>query len=265
MHLLVNNTASFVSTGSRPHKAGQPFLIFLHGSGQSHLSFAQQSRSFAYDGYNVVTPDFPGHGHSKGEALSTIEAMADWVIALMDALHADDAILVGHSQGCLIVLELAARFPARVKAAAFIAGSAAIPVNEHLVAMAEKVEPKAIAAMMSWGSGLRGHKHDNTVPGASHIGAGIHLMSMNASGALAADLKSCNAYQAGADQAKKITCPTLCILAERDRMTPMKAGRALADALPNNRVSVVAGAGHMLTVENPREVNTALREFLSAH
>lgn len=262
MRIDVNGSTAFASTGGKAHEDGKPFVIFLHGSGQSHLSWTQQVRVFAYDGYNVMAPDFPAHGHSEGEPLNTIEEMADWVIALMDAAGAKEADIVAHSQGCLVTLELAARYPDRVKKTVFIAGAAAIPVNDALVGMAETKEPKAIAAMVSWGSGALGHKFDNTVPGASLIGTGLQLMHANAEGALAADLNACNAYTTGADQAAKISGPSLCIWAEKDKMTPLKSGFKLSETLPGSETIVIKNAGHMLPPENPREVNEALRGFL---
>ena len=51
---------SYFSTGGRTHQDGAPHLIFLHGSGQSHLSWVLQSRYFAYQGFNILAPDFPG-------------------------------------------------------------------------------------------------------------------------------------------------------------------------------------------------------------
>lgn len=262
MRIDINGSEVFASTGGKDHKQGQPLVIFLHGSGQSRLSWTQQVRTYSYWGYNVLAPDFPGHGLSGGAPLTRIEEMADWVISLMDAISAKEAIIVGHSQGCLVALELGARYADRVLKIAFIAGSHAVPVNEHLVNMAETKEPKAISAMMSWGSGPVGHSFDNTVPGASLIGAGKQLMASNAEGALAADLNACNAYQSGLEAAAKITCPTICILAEKDKMTPIKGGKKLADALSDNQLVVIKGAGHMLPPENPREVNEALGAFL---
>jgi len=262
MRITIDGKEAYASTGGRAHQAGQPFLIFLHGSGQNHLSFTQQSRSFAYAGYNVLAPDFPGHGHSDGAPLKSIEEMAAWVIALMDEIGAPDAIIVGHSQGCLVGLELAAHYPQRIKAAVFIAGAAAIPVNEDLISLAESVEPKAISAMVAWGSGALAHKFDNSVPGASLIGAGIELMKQNHQGALASDLKACNAYNKGLESASKVLCPSLCILAEKDRMTPLKNGIKLAQSIKDCRTIVIKGAGHMLPPERPREVNEALRDFL---
>ncbi|HYI27196.1 MAG TPA: alpha/beta hydrolase, partial [Bradyrhizobium sp.] len=46
---------------------------------------------------------------------------------------------------------------------------------------------------------------------------------------------------------------------ERDMMTPAKAGKALAAALPNSRTVVLPGAGHMMMVERPDELLAALQ------
>ena len=261
MRVEVSGHSAFAATGGRKHADGRAWMLFLHGSGQSHVTWTQQVRAFAYDGYNTAAPDFPGHGHSAGAPLTSIEAQADWIVAFMDVAGIEAANIVAHSQGCLVALELGARYAHRVSSIAFIASGAAIPVNPALVGMAETKEPKAIAAMLSWGFGAVAHHHDNTVPGASHICGGIRVMESNVDGALAADLKACNAYQKGLDQAAKITVPTACILAGADKMTPVKGGKALAAALPNNTLTIIPGAGHMVTGEHPRDVNKALRAF----
>ncbi len=77
---------SYFSTGGRKFNDQAPFLIFLHGSGQSHLSWVLQTRFFAHEAFNVIAPDFPGHGLSEGKPLAHIEEMADWIIVLMDTL-----------------------------------------------------------------------------------------------------------------------------------------------------------------------------------
>lgn len=261
MKTVVRGNEVFAATGGRAHSATRPWLIFLHGSGQSSMTWTQQSRTFAYDGFNVAALDFPGHGQSEGEPLTTIEAMADWVIDFMDKMEIVSAHIVGHSQGCLTAIELGARYPERVSSIAFIAGAGAIPVNPALVGMAETKEPKAIGAMLSWGFGNLAHHHDNTVPGASHIHSGTRVMASNKAGALACDLKACNAYEVGLEQAAKINAPTVCILAGADKMTPLKAGKQLVEALSDTTLSVVEGAGHMLPGEHPFEVNAALRAF----
>ena len=100
MKFDVNGHTAFASTGGRVHLPGNPNLVFVHGSGQSRLTWTQQSRKAAYRGYNVLALDLPGHGHSTGEALATIEAQADWIINAMDAVGFETATVIGHSQGC---------------------------------------------------------------------------------------------------------------------------------------------------------------------
>jgi pimeloyl-ACP methyl ester carboxylesterase len=74
------------------------------------------------------------------------------------------------------------------------------------------------------------------------------------------DLTACNAYQNAMAAAAQIKVPTTFILGERDMMTPAKAGKTLAAALPNSRTVVLRGAGHMMMAERPDELLAALRD-----
>lgn len=264
MKVELDNAAIHVATGGREHVTGQPFVVFMHGAGNCHLTWVSQSRALAYDGYNVIAPDMPGHNLSGGEPLVGVEAQAEWYLQLMDAVSCDKAILAGHSQGGLIALEMASKAPERVAGIAFIATANAIPVNDALIGMAETKQDKAIAAMTAWGHGPEAHMHENTWPGASNITYGLEVMELNAETALAIDLKSCAQYEGGLEKAAALICPTICIFAEKDKMTPVKFGKALAGALADNEVHVLPGAGHMLPVERPREVNALLRGFFKS-
>ena len=86
-------------------------------------------------------------------------------------------------------------------------------------------------------------------------------MASNENEALRADLMACNAYQNGSKAAQSNKLPTLCILAAKDRMTPIKMGKALAATLPNSEEIIIPSAGHMLPAECPNEVNAALKSF----
>ncbi len=261
MKIDVNGSATFASTGGRDFDPSGNVIVFIHGSGQNHLGYMLQHRFFANRGFQAITPDLPGHGQSDGAPLTSIEDMADWMIAFMDAAGIERAHMVGHSQGGLILLDLASRHPDRVVTASFLATALGIPVNDYLLGLAESKESKAIASMMDWGHGPTGHRHDHTLPGTSHMLFGARLMAANAPGALFADLSACAAYDGGPAAAEKITCPTLCVLSGQDKMTPIKAGRALHAALGGEKVEI-AHAGHMNITEQPFEVNMALRNFL---
>lgn len=261
MRVTVDGKEAHVATGGRRHVEGRPFMAFLHGAGSSHLTWTLQSRALAYDGWNVLAPDFPGHFLTGGAPLSGIEAHARWVLSLLDAVGAEQALLAGHSMGGLIALETARLAPERVTAVVLIGTAAAIPVNPALIEMAEGREEEAFCAMTSWSYGPAAQLHENTWPGASHIFFGLDMMRANRTGALATDLKSCAAYEGGPAAAAGLTCPSLCILGEVDRMTPARNGRKLAQMLPDNELVVLAGSGHTLPTEMPRQVNAAIRDF----
>lgn len=263
MKIEVDGTEVHVATGGREHVVGRPFIVFLHGAGNCHLTWVSQSRALAYDDYNIIAPDMPGHNLSAGAPIEDIGAQADWYLKLLDALSCDKAVLVGHSQGGLIALEIASKAPERVAGIGFIATANAIPVNDALIGMAENKQDKAIAAMTAWGHGPEAHMHENTWPGASNITYGLEVMELNGETALATDLKACAAYEGGLEKAAALTCPTICIFAGKDKMTPVKFGKALAGALPDNELHVLNDAGHMLPVEKPRELNALLRAYLS--
>ena len=264
MRFELDGNEVYASTGGREHAEGQPYLIFMHGAGSSHLVWSQQSRSFAYGGYNVLAIDFPGHNLSAGEALLTVEGQADWMIKVLDHLGITSATLVGHSQGGLVSLSIADKAPNRVEKIVFVATAAAIPVNDMLISTAETKQDRAKSSMTSWGLGPGAHHFENSVPGFSQVGNGLRAMDLNVEEALPADLKACAGFDGGLDIAAKIKCPTMCVLAGKDKMTPLKFGKQLAETLPDNTLHILPQSGHTLPVEAPLELNQYLRDFLNA-
>ena len=173
------------------------------------------------------------------------------------------ATLVGHSQGVLVALETASRHPERVAALTLIAGAMAIPVNDALIEMSQSAPEKAYRMMTSWGHGPGAHKFDNTQPGHAFLGYGRQVMAQNDGAALHADLVACNSYDGGKDAAASVTQPSLCLLASKDKMTPVKFGRKMAEQISGAQCHVFERAGHFLPAEFPIEVNDAMAAFLS--
>ena len=262
MKIDVNGHSTFVSTGGRKFDPSGEVLLFVHGSGQSHLSWTLQGRFFANRGWQVLAPDLPGHYLSDGAALESCEAIADWCADLLTAAGVEQATVIGHSQGGLVALDMAARHPGRVKKLALLGSAEAIPVNDFLIDLATKSEDKAIKFMVSWSHGREGHRYDHTMPGMSHLLMGKEVMAQNQNGVLLNDLNACNAYVAGGDAAGKVQCPTLMVLAKNDRMVPSKIGAKLADKISDCKLVVVPNAGHFVQSEKSFETNDALRPFL---
>ena len=85
MEVAVAGNDVYVYTGARSLDAALPAVVFIHGAGQDHSAWALQSRYFAHHGFNVLAVDLPGHGRSGGDALRSVEAIADWIPALQAA------------------------------------------------------------------------------------------------------------------------------------------------------------------------------------
>lgn len=261
MRLNVRGCETFVSTGGRAFDPQGEVLLFIHGSGQNHLGWVLQGRFFANRGWQVLAPDLPGHNLSAGDPLESIAEMAQWCADLLAAAGVPRATVVGHSQGGLVALEMASRHAEVVSRIALIATALAIPVNPALLDLAKKREPDAINAMIAWGHGATGQMHEHTMPGQSHLNYGARIMARNPVGALYVDLKACADYRDGEAAAARVAQPALCVLAGKDRMTPIKFGRQMAAALADATLVEIPNGGHMLPNEQPFAVNQALREF----
>ena len=259
MLLNVNGTEIFAATGGRDFDPTLPAIVLLHGAGFDHTTWALHTRWFAHHGFAVLAPDLPGHGRSSGNPLPTIADMADWTAALIAAAGATKARLVGHSMGSLIALETAARHPAKVSGLSLIGTAATMTVGPDLLRAAEANDQAAIDMVSIWGLGFQAELGGSLAPGLwMHSGA-QRVLEKCRPGVLFNDLSACNAYQGALAAAATITVPTTLILGERDMMTPAKAGKTLAAAIPNAKTIVLPGAGHMMMVERPDELLAALQ------
>lgn len=258
MDMQVNGSAVYVATGGKAFDPNLPTVLFLHGSGGDHRTWALQTRWFAYHGYSVLAPDLPGHSLSGGDAFEKIEQSADWISELLDAAGVEAAHIVGHSQGFLSALDFTGKYPARALSLTAIGTAAAIPVNQALTDTAKASSDKAAHMMCNWGFGPQAHMGISSVPGMQPIGISRAIMSRNP---LAADLQACADYKAGPDIARAITIPAHCILATDDKMTPLKGGKVLAAHMKAD-LTIIDGAGHMLPLEAPKRTLTALSQFI---
>jgi pimeloyl-ACP methyl ester carboxylesterase len=259
MNLTVNGKDVFAATGGREFDKKLPAVVLIHGAGFDHSAWALHSRWFAHHGFAVLVPDLPGHGRSQGPALKSIAEMADWIVALLEAADASKAHLIGHSMGSLIALETAARHPANVSALGLIGTAAIMTVGPDLLKAAEANDHDAIDMVSIWGLGFDAEIGGSLAPGMWMHGGAQRVLQHCAPGVLFSDLSACNSYQGALAAAVKITAPTTLILGEKDMMTPAKAGRALAAAIPQARTVVLKGAGHMMMSERPDELLAALK------
>jgi pimeloyl-ACP methyl ester carboxylesterase len=253
----------YAYTGTRAFSPELPSVVFVHGAANDHGVFALQSRYFAWHGMNAVAVDLPGHGRSGGDPLASVEALADWLRDVVDALGAQALSVVGHSLGSLAALECAARYPERVRKLALLGPSAPMPVSDDLLAAAARNDHVAYELINGWSFAAGSQLGGNQVPGMWMTGNALRLMERSRAGVLSNDLVACNRYAHGLDAATRVRCPTLVIIGARDIMAPPRNAKALIAALPDVRTVTLPDTGHSLMAERPDAVLDALRGFLA--
>lgn len=269
MQLTVEGVPAYCYTGNKPFDRALPCAIFIHGAQNDHSVWALQSRYFAHHGFNVLALDLPGHGRSKGAALTSIEALSQWLLALLDAASIEQAILIGHSMGALIALQTAHCAPDKVSHLALLGAAYPMKVSDALLQAAVSDEASAFDMVNIW-SHLPPSQtavKKQGFPGLHGIGAALRLKQriaqINPEQVLYRDFFACNAYQGGAQAAASVACPTLFICGARDMMTPARSAKALIDAIAatvDTRV-VQVESGHEMMAEQPDAVLDALFDF----
>ena len=232
-------------------------IVFLHGSGLSHIVWSLAEQFFSSKNYNVLSIDLPGHGNSDGPCLDSIEKIADWMEKVFDKLELKNLILVGHSQGCLEILEYSSRYKERLKKLVFVGGSNKMPVHPDLIELAQSGHSDAVKLMMKWG-----YEGSKKFIGGNPVEK-IIQSPRDISEILAVDLNACNNYSNGSEAAKVIDLPSMLIFGELDKMVNLEAGKKFSNLIKNSTTHVIKGCGHMIMIEKAFEMREKILEFLN--
>jgi pimeloyl-ACP methyl ester carboxylesterase len=266
MELNVNGHRAYAYTGGKAFDPALPCVVFLHGALNDHSVWTLLARWLAHHGHGVLALDQPGHRRSEGPLLASVEALADWTLAVLDAAGVSQASVVGHSMGSLIAMELAARAPRRIKHLVMMATAYPMVVSPALLGAAKDSPAAGMAMVNNLSISTTAAKPGYPGPGSWLHGGGLALMALVQAGnseenVFLHDFTLCNAYTRGLQAAAEVNCPVHLILAAADQMTPPRATRALASAL-KAQVHTVPG-GHALMQEQPEACLASLRLILA--
>ncbi len=257
MIFQIENKNIHASDAGQGIDLGKETIVFLHGSGLSHIVWSLTEQFFSNKNFNVLSVDLPGHGNSDGPCLDTIEKIADWLEQVFISLNLKKLTLVGHSQGCLEILEYASKYKNRLKKIVFIGGSNKMPVHSDLIDLAKNGDSDAVRLMMKWGyEGSKKFIGGNPVEKIIQSPRDIREI-------LAVDLVACNNYKNGTDAAKSIECPSLFIFGSLDKMVNLEAGKKFSNLVKNPTVHIIEGCGHMIMIEKAFEMRDKVLEFLN--
>ena len=252
----IENKSVYASDAGRELDYKKETIIFLHGSGLSHIVWSLVEQFFSNQNYNVLSIDIPGHGNSEGPCLKTIEEIADWLEKVFIKLKLEKVILIGHSQGCLEMLEYSNKYKNRLKKLVFLGGSYKMPVNQDLIDLAENGDTDAVKLMMKWG-----YEGSKKFIGGNPIKR-IIQSPRDISEILGVDLVACNNYSNGSNALKTINCPTMFVFGALDKMVNIEVGKKFANLVDNSTTHIIDGCGHMIMIEKAFEMREKVLEFL---
>ncbi|MCF6278562.1 MAG: alpha/beta fold hydrolase [Anaerolineales bacterium] len=228
-------------------------ILLIHGAGGTHLHWPPEIRRLPDQ--TVLAPDLPGHGKSEGVGRQTIREYAQTVIEFMDATELASAILVGHSMGSAIALTLAVNAPDRVSALGLIGSGGRLRVSPAILENAsnEATFPLAVKTINDWAFGPEAN------PRLRELAS--QRMGETRQTVLYGDFLACDNFDLREDLSR-ISAPSLIIYGTEDKMTPPRYSDFLHKNIPNAELVAIAGAGHMVMLEEPLQVADALAAFI---
>lgn len=242
-----------------------PALVLLHGFPLDRRVWDAQRADLAAR-CRVITPDLRGFGASHDDRPFTIESLADDVHALLRQIDALPCILCGLSMGGYVALAFARKY------AGDLAGLVLMDTRaEGDTPEGKQGRQKMIELARSPGGGKA--VSDQMMPRLLRTGAEQHAPDVVRR--LRAITESCppltieHALAAMRDRPDQrdllpqLRLPVLILMGEADVITPPAVGEQMHAAIPNSTFHVIANAGHMPLMEQPQEVNEALRSFLN--
>ncbi len=229
--------------------------LLLHGIGGRAALWAPTVAALAPR--PVIAMDMPGYD-GRHPALTSFAALADAAVALFEG----QADLVGHSLGGMIALEIALRHPERVRRLVIIASSPAFGSRDPAFReafLAARQKP------LDEGQGMAGVAAALVPamlgPAADGPAAAIAAMASVNEAAYRTTLSLLTSFDRRADL-PRVTQPTLLIAGEADGTAPPRGMVRMAEAMPNARLLVIPGVGHLLPLEAPGAFHRALLDFL---
>jgi len=231
----------------------RPPVILIHGAAGNHLSWPPEVRRLPEE--RIYALDLPGHGKSEGIGLQLIEDYSRVVRKFFEDVGLSKAIVVGHSMGAAIALDFAIRFPKRVLGLGLIGGGARLRVSEELLDTVSNVSTylTGVQWIIERSFALSADPNVKKLVG--------QRMADTRSAVVYGDFLACNSFDL-TDKIKRIKVPTLVLCGSLDKMTPLRYSEYLSSQIEGAKMQIVFDAGHMVMLEKPEIVASALQDFI---
>lgn len=241
-----------------------PLVVLSHCWTGNRAVWGPVAERLVAAGHRVVLYDQRGHGESTyGEGIPTVAMLGHDLRAVLDAVGATDAVVVGHSMGGMSIQSYAAEHPQHfkehVRGIVLVATAARVLGREVPLAAVDRIVGDRYPAWA--GRGIVGR---TLVRGAlgraaqrAHVDLTLDCWTSTTGYARAGFLSAL----AGMDLREALRdngVPARVLVGTHDLLTPPRLARELAKGIPGSELVVLPGAGHMLPLERPDEVVEAI-------
>ena len=247
-----------IVAGTRLHYAFSPAagnerppLLLIHGAGGDHTVWGAQAAGLRGQ-VQLVLPDLPGHGQSGPGDENTIPAFACVIREFAAGLGLPRPIVGGHSMGGAVALQAALDAPEAFRGVALIASGARLGVAERVFESLARDPEGAVREIARTAYGPQAPEE--------MIERGVETLSRASRETLEADFRACNAFDVR-DRLGELRVPLRILCGGADRLTLPRFAEKLAEAVAGSKLLLVPGAGHLLMIERPDEVNAELTAF----
>ena len=261
-HVAAGGTSLAVHTAG----SGLP-LVLLHAFPLDHSMWAFQEP--LAEQVRLVVPDLRGFGGSDEAVPESIAALADDVVALLDAVHvAGPAVICGISMGGYVAQHVAARHPDRVAAVILVATKLEADSAE---ARAGRTDLAAKVGRLGLGiladamipRLLADSAEARRAPGRADVESLLRrtILAQRVETVQTA-LAALGARPDMTEPLRQLRPPALLVAGAEDAITPPECLQAAEAIIPRAKLLIVPAAGHMVPLEQPAVFNAAVLEFL---
>ncbi len=240
-------------------------VLLLHGFPHDRTLWEAQLAA-PPAGARLIAVDLPGFGDSVSSEVPSLDAWADWGVAVLDALALPKAVIGGLSMGGYLALALWRRHPARVRGLILADTRAGADSDEGRAkrqAMQAQVVAQGVGAIAE--QMLLGMAGKTTREARPEAVAFLDAMMRRASiGAIHDALEAMRTRPDATPNLATISVPTLVICGAEDALTPVKESEAMHALLPDSQLAVIPAAGHASCVEAPAAFSALLSGFVQA-
>src|SRR3984885_8075764 len=234
-------------------------ILFVHGAGSNGHTWHRQIEAFGAQ-HSPIALDLPGHGRSAGaEGRRTVHDYAGFVAAFFAALKIKSAVILGHSMGGAIAVDLGLRHSARVDS--LILGCTAPKFNlthDRIEGLRAITMGRAPQAFNTDGYSPKTAKENFDV-----VREGGRKQIKTAPRVRYTDILACSQVDLR-EAIAKIDKPTLVLAGADDKGTTPADAEFIASKIRGATTKIIADAGHYIPRERPAEYNAAIEQFVSS-